>query len=69
MRCGINRYAERLKTGSGKGDDSRLEEIGVEEGLCELLQDAWLRKRGEGIFKVWQLLSDRLKETALDLIG
>ena len=33
--------------------------------VCELLQDAWLRKRGVGVFKVWQLLRDRLKETAL----
>ena len=57
-RCGITRYPEQLRTGSGKGDEytSRLEEIGVEESLCESLNDAWLRKRGEGIFKIWQLL-------------
>ena len=41
----------------------------LEEMLYTSLNDGWLRNRGEGIFNIWQLLNDWLKETVADLTG
>ena len=46
-----------------------MEEMGVEEGLYTSLKDDLCGRENKGIFKVWQLLNDCLKETVTDLIG